>query len=158
MHLLRNQTTAVTLLLLLAAPGLTLAETREQPRAEGSAIDFNRDIRSILSDKCFRCHGPDSAAREAGLRLDREEAAKADRDGQRAIVPFKPAASELIRRIISTNPDERMPPADSGKTLEPEEIERLRRWVADGAVWSLPWAYVAPRRVDDGPDNRLHPY
>ncbi|MBI2827110.1 MAG: PSD1 domain-containing protein [Planctomycetia bacterium] len=109
-------------------------------------IDFNRDIRPILSDKCFRCHGPDSGARQAELRLDREESAKADRDGNPAIVPGKPEASELVRRITADDEAERMPPKESHKELSPREIALLTRWVADGAVWLPHWAYIPPKR------------
>jgi hypothetical protein len=107
-------------------------------------IDFNRDIRPILSRNCFACHGPDPAAREADLRLDVEAEAKAQRDGQPAIVAGNIDNSELIRRITSADEAERMPPADSGKQLKPAEIELLKRWISDGAVWSLAWSYVAP--------------
>jgi Protein of unknown function (DUF1549)/Protein of unknown function (DUF1553)/Planctomycete cytochrome C len=110
----------------------------------GKDVDFNRDIRPILSNKCFACHGPDSAAREADLRLDVEEFAKAKRDGHPAILPGNTEQSELVRRITSTDDDERMPPADSGKTLKPEEIELLKRWIAAGAKWSLAWSYLRP--------------
>jgi hypothetical protein len=109
-------------------------------------IEFNRDIRPILSSKCFRCHGPDSGTREADLRLDRERDAKAGRGGHPAILPGDPKSSELIRRITSEDEDKRMPPADSGKELTAKEIVALKRWVAEGAVWSLPWTYVPPRR------------
>ncbi|MEX0642801.1 MAG: DUF1553 domain-containing protein [Pirellulales bacterium] len=109
-------------------------------------IDFNRDIRPILSNKCFRCHGPDSSTREAELRLDREEDAKADRDGHPVVVPGEPDASELIRRIFSEDDAERMPPKDSNIELSAKEVAKLKRWVAEGAVWSLPWTYVPPKR------------
>jgi hypothetical protein len=145
--------TALAIIVAIAVVGAPAAWSHEPARAAAAAstIDFNRDIRSILSDKCFRCHGPDSSSREADLRLDREVNAKADREGHPAVVPFKPDASELIRRITSSNPDERMPPADSGKSLKPEETERLRRWITEGATWSLPWAYLAPRQVEAPP-------
>ncbi len=107
-------------------------------------VDFNRDIRPILSNQCFACHGPDSAAREAELRLDVEEIAKADRDGHAAIVPGDLEHSELVRRITATDEEERMPPADSGKKLKPAEVELLKRWIAEGAKWSLAWSYVPP--------------
>jgi mono/diheme cytochrome c family protein len=110
------------------------------------AVDFNRDIRPILSDNCFRCHGPASSSREADLRFDREDSAKAARDGKPAIVPGKPEASELVHRITNEDESERMPPVDSGKTLTPKQIELLTRWIKQGAVWSVPWAYVAPKR------------
>ena len=112
--------------------------------ADDRQIDFNRDVRPILSDKCMACHGPDAERREADLRLDVESDAKADRDGSPSIVPGDPEQSLLIERIISDDVDERMPPADSGKTLTNVEIEILRLWVKQGAPWAPHWAYVAP--------------
>src|SRR6188474_1211281 len=101
-----------------AAPGWSLGAAQ--------AISFNRDIRPILSDTCFQCHGPDSAQRQAGLRLDiRELALKPAESGETAIVPGKLDASELVRRIITNDPESRMPPPDSGKKLSPQQIERL---------------------------------
>lgn len=114
----------------------------------GREIDFNRDIRPILSENCFRCHGPDSATREADLRLDQEDAALADRGGYAAIVPGDPEASEFLRRIKSTDEGAQMPPADSGKKLKPVEIELLTRWITEGAKWSPAWSYVAPKQHD----------
>lgn len=107
-------------------------------------IDFNRDIRPILSSKCLACHGPDSAKREANLRLDVETSAKAEHDGHAAIIGGDVDHSELVQRITSKDVDEQMPPTESGKKLTPEEIELLSRWIADGAKWSLPWTYVPP--------------
>jgi hypothetical protein len=109
-------------------------------------IDFNRDIRPILSDNCFACHGPDPAGREADLRLDVEAEATADRGGYAAVVPGSLDHSELIRRITSTDDSERMPPPDTGKSLKSAEVELLKRWVGEGAQWSLPWTYVTPSR------------
>ena len=122
---------------------LVLLQTPLENSAE-DRVDFNREIRPILSDKCFRCHGPDSATREAGLRLDREHDAKAERDGHFVIVAGKSVESELIRRIQSDDPELRMPPEASGKELTSREIDRLRRWIEQGADWSLPWSYVPP--------------
>jgi len=113
---------------------------------------FNRDIRPILSDKCFTCHGPDKEARKAGLRLDTEAGATADREGLRAVVPGQPAASELIKRINATDPDEVMPPPDSHLSLSPNEKERLRRWIAEGATWEQHWAFepiASPAQADE---------
>ena len=132
--------TFLCVVLLAGAAGARGAEPGATP-----GIDFNRDIRPILSDKCFRCHGPDSATREAELRLDREQEAKADRDGNPVIVPGNLEESELIRRITSDDASEQMPPADSGKELSANEISTLKQWIADGADWSLPWSYTAPR-------------
>ena len=109
-------------------------------------VDFNRDIRPILSDVCFHCHGPDENQREADLRLDNKTGAFAKRDGSTTIVPGKPGSSELIRRITSTDPDERMPPADADRKLNPQQIELFRRWIAQGAEWKQHWSFVAPKR------------
>ena len=114
----------------------------------GQPIDFNKHVRPILSDKCFHCHGPDSAAREADLRLDREESALADRGGYAAVVPGDPAVSELMRRVTSSDEHERMPPPEMGKPLDADEIEILRQWITAGAPWSPAWAYLPPKWTD----------
>lgn len=114
--------------------------------ATSEAIDFNRDIRPILSNNCYQCHGPDASARKAKLRLDLREAAFAERDGQALIAPGDPAASALFQRISTGDVDERMPPADSGKSLTPEQIAVLHAWIAEGAAWPKHWAFVAPLR------------
>lgn len=108
--------------------------------AVGDELSFNRDIRPLLSDACFHCHGPDPAHREADLRLDVEESAK-----DYAIVAGDLEASDLIARIVSTDPDEVMPPAESGKKLSADQIELLKRWVSEGAKYEPHWAYVAPQ-------------
>jgi hypothetical protein len=108
--------------------------------ADPPPVDFNRDIRPILSDRCFHCHGPDSATRKAGLRLDEEASAKAE-----VIVPGDAEASELIRRILTTDQDDHMPPAEAEKPrLTPDEAALFRRWIDEGAAWANHWAYVAP--------------
>jgi hypothetical protein len=108
-------------------------------------IDFNRDIRPILSDNCYACHGPDEAHREGGFRLDRKDSAfgKADSD-EVVIVPGKPELSELITRIVTDDQDLKMPPADSTKSLTEEQIELLKKWVARGANWQEHWAFIPP--------------
>ena len=103
---------------------------------------FNRDVLPILSDTCFACHGPDSATREAGLRLDREEDAKANRDGVIAIAPGHPDQSEIIARIFSEDPDEVMPPPESRRELTNREKKTLRDWIEQGAKWEKHWAFV----------------
>ncbi|MFK8113583.1 MAG: PSD1 and planctomycete cytochrome C domain-containing protein [Rubripirellula sp.] len=103
-------------------------------------LSFNRDIRPILSDACFFCHGPDSAHREADLRLDVEASAK-----EHAIVPGEIEDSEVIARILETDPDLQMPPPESGKKLTKSEIDLLTRWVKEGAKYEPYWAYVAPQ-------------
>ncbi|MGH9675336.1 MAG: c-type cytochrome domain-containing protein, partial [Bryobacteraceae bacterium] len=97
--------------------------------AWSAGVEFNRDVRPILSDKCFLCHGPDAAAKNVPRRLDIESDAKAARAGKRAVVPADPKASELIRRITASIPAVRMPPAYSGLHLTPAEISTLRRWI-----------------------------
>jgi mono/diheme cytochrome c family protein len=122
------------------------------PRAaEGQAakgrIDFSRQIRPILSENCFECHGPDDRARKARLRLDTKQGAFGRlRHGGHAVVPGKAAESELVVRITAADPSERMPPAKSKKRLTPEQIDLLRRWVEQGAKWSEHWAFVPPQR------------
>ncbi len=111
------------------------------------SIDFNRDIRPILSDTCFTCHGPDEAQRKAKLRLDTRDGALAKlRSGGHAIVPRKPGESELLRRILSTDASEQMPPPKSNKKLTAVQIDLLKRWVEQGAEYAAHWAFVAPAR------------
>ncbi|MCA9200679.1 MAG: PSD1 domain-containing protein [Planctomycetales bacterium] len=107
-------------------------------------IDFNRDIRPILSDKCFHCHGPDANDREADLRFDTEEGAMIDLGGYRAIEPHDPEASEMLNRITTDDEDLRMPPVETNKAVSPEETELLRQWIAAGAPWSGHWAFQKP--------------
>ncbi|MBL8215231.1 MAG: DUF1553 domain-containing protein [Bryobacterales bacterium] len=126
---------------------LSLAAFAQQPAAAPRALDFNRDILPILSDKCFACHGPDEANNKSKLRLDNEASAKADLgNGRRAIVPGQPAQSQLIRRITASQPGLLMPPVHSGRKLSPADIERLQTWVAQGATWDRHWSFVAPKR------------
>lgn len=116
-----------------------------QARA-ADAIDFDRQIRPILSDKCFHCHGPDEATRESELRLDTKEGALADLGGHFAIVPGQADASELIKRIESSSDDDRMPPPDSGRQLSAAQIDLLKRWIEQGASWQQHWAFVPVTR------------
>ena len=99
-------------------------------QAVDTTVSYRQQIRPILAANCFKCHGPDSTNREADLRLDYLESAKADRGGHAAIVPGDVDASELCERIISDDPATRMPPASSNKTLTPEQQALLRRWIA----------------------------
>ena len=108
-------------------------------------IDFARQILPLLSEKCFQCHGPDEAIREAGLRLDEQDGAYAELDsGDRAVVPLKPEESGIIARITSDDPDLRMPPQDLGKDITPQELELLKTWIEQGAEWSGHWAFESP--------------
>jgi hypothetical protein len=109
-------------------------------------LSFDRDIRPILADKCFHCHGPDEVTRESDLRLDTKEGAFADLGGYRAIVAGDLAASELLQRIASDDAGERMPPPDSGRELAAEQIDLLRRWIEEGAVWEQHWSFTPVRR------------
>jgi len=135
----------IATLLLMIADGL---------RGEERLI-YNRDVRPILADKCFACHGPDAGHRAADLRLDQRESAVSATNRQPAIVPGKPDASELIARISSSDSELVMPPASTGKTLTAEEIATLSTWIASGAEYQPHWAYVPPVKpvVPDG----VHP-
>jgi hypothetical protein len=115
---------------------------RPAPAAADERLQYNRDVRPILADKCFACHGPDSAARQADLRLDRREAAI----DAGAITPGEPDSSELVSRIFADDPDTQMPPATAHKTLTPAERDVLRRWVAEGAEYQPHWSFIAPQR------------
>ncbi|MDQ6701370.1 MAG: DUF1549 domain-containing protein, partial [Acidobacteriota bacterium] len=110
------------------------------------SLEFNRDIRPILSDKCYHCHGPDAVAKKIPLRLDSEAAAKADLGGHRAIVDGDTGASVLVQRITSESKAKRMPPLYSGLKLTDREIDTLRTWVAQGAKWEKHWSFIAPSR------------
>lgn len=113
---------------------------------EAAEISFNRDIRPILSDNCFACHGPDKRARKADRRLDTADGATAEIDGVRAIVPGDLAKSDLVARIESHDPDEVMPPPKSEKKLKPEQVALLKTWIEQGAKYEPHWAFIAPVR------------
>jgi hypothetical protein len=111
------------------------------------AVDFNREVRPILSEHCYACHGPDQNKRKAGLRLDREEDAfKELKSGERALVPGDLKKSALVVHVTSTDPDEIMPPPKHGKPLSEKQIATLRDWVKEGAKWQKHWAFVPPER------------
>jgi hypothetical protein len=109
-------------------------------------VDFQRQIRPILSDKCFQCHGPDSGTRIAGLRLDLKDGVFAARKGGAPVVPGDPSASLLYQRISEKNAAKRMPPEYSHKSLTPQQIDLLKRWIEEGAAWKEHWAFQTPRR------------
>ncbi len=111
--------------------------------ASNKPVDFNRDIRPILSDNCFTCHGPDDKTRMAGLRLDLKTGACAS---QGVIGPGNASKSRLYQRIAAKEPTRRMPPAESGHKLSESQIETIRLWIDEGAKWEEHWAYIAPRR------------
>src|SRR3954470_7047263 len=108
--------------------------------APAADLSYNRDIRPILSDNCFYCHGPDGNHRKAKMRLDiREEALNKE-----AFVSSEPDKSELVRRIFATDPDDLMPPPDSAKKLTDAQKQKLKDWIAQGAKYEAHWAYLPP--------------
>jgi mono/diheme cytochrome c family protein len=123
--------------------------------AAADAVRFDRDIRPLLAEHCFACHGPDAAARQADLRLDTAAGATADRDGSRAIVAGNPQASAMVTRIRSTDPDVVMPPPHTKKTLSAAERDLLERWIAAGATFEEHWAWRALARPE--PPAAGHP-
>jgi hypothetical protein len=126
---------------LLGNPGPATAET-------GTPVSFNRDVRPILSENCYQCHGPDAARRKAGLRLDTREGATAELDDGQAIVPRKPEDSLLLRRVAEADAGRRMPPARTSKRLSAEQIDVLRRWIARGAPYERHWSLIPPERPE----------
>lgn len=117
------------------------------PPAE-KPVEFNRDVRPILAENCFACHGFDEEAREADLRLDTLAGAIGEDGGTQAIVPGEPDESELVARILSDDADLLMPPEDSGKRLTAEQKETLRRWIEQGASYDVHWSFTPPKRVE----------
>ncbi len=134
---------------LIAVSGLQLPNRADEP----TRISFNRDIRPILSNNCFFCHGQDNANRKAEMRLDTEE-------GQRAnhvVVPGSLDESLLIERILSVAPDVVMPPPDSNKALSTKDKELLKRWVVEGAAFEKHWSWIAPKRTQPGKSPSPNP-
>lgn len=119
-----------------------------KPEANEEKIKFNLEIRPLLSDKCFHCHGPDKKHREADLRLDIKEGAFADLGDGPVIVSGHPQKSSLIARITETDADIKMPPPESGKELTPKEIDLIRRWIKEGANWEEHWSFQLPKKLD----------
>jgi hypothetical protein len=133
---------AAALVAVFASASVTLAATPPAPVPE--RVEFNRDVRPILSDKCFACHGPDASHRKGKLRLDlRDEALQRE-----AFVPGRPAESELVARILSPHEDEVMPPPDSNKRLDAREKAVLQEWIRQGATYQKHWAYEPPVKAD----------
>ena len=133
-----------TLVALLLMGGILFNWERLSPTASAQQrVDFNRDIRPILSENCFTCHGPDDGTRKAKLRFDTKEGAFAKAG---VIVAGNVANSRLIKRIVTTDPDVVMPPPSSGHKLTTAQIDLLTRWINEGANWGLHWSFVAPQR------------
>jgi len=126
-----------------ARPGLTTALLLFLTPPVTAGIDFDREVRPILAEYCYTCHGPDEAGRKARFRLDQDSAALGERS---IIVRGHPGESELIERACADDPDIRMPPARTGKRLSPAQVDALRRWIDEGAAWSKHWSFVPPRR------------
>lgn len=130
---------ALVLFFLLCAPAINAA----------GKVDFARDIRPILSDNCFACHGPDEKSRKGGLRLDlREDAFKPGKSGELPIVKGAPEKSEIYERLVTSDADEIMPPTKTKKNLSPAQIDLIKRWIAEGAEYSLHWAFETPRKPE----------
>lgn len=130
--------TPCTLFVLLAS--LSLADA-------APVVGFNQDIRPILADACFHCHGPDPGTRKAGLRLDTEAGFFTSKDGEPpTIIKGQPDKSSLYQRLISTDEDEIMPPPESHKTLKPAEIAKIKAWIEQGAPWQPHWSLIAPQK------------
>jgi mono/diheme cytochrome c family protein len=132
----------VIALIAVTLPSFAFAE-------DSDALDFQKDIRPILSDNCFRCHGPDAGERKAGLRLDEREVATGEAEsGNIAIVPGKSDASELLVRVMSDDEFTQMPPPETGKYLSAEQIALLKRWIDEGANYSAHWSFEAAVRPE----------
>ena len=123
-----------------ATPAAPAAEAPTKP------VDFNREVRPILSDNCFKCHGPDEKMRMARMRLDETEGLFVDRGGYKIIVPGNSAQSKIYQKISSKDAAVRMPPSYSGKTLTDKQIETIKQWIDQGAKWETQWSFVAPKR------------
>ncbi len=141
----RNEPTLSAVRLSLAAFGFSIVLSADAARA-AEKVSFNRDIRPILSDICFKCHGPDVSKIKGGLRLDNKESAMKGGDSGPAIVPGKPDASEVFKRLITHDADDLMPPKKSGKTLTSAQIDSFRRWIAEGAEYQGHWSFIKPER------------
>ena len=126
---------------------VTLIRARAEVAPGATKIEFNRDIRPIFSDTCFHCHGPDKHTRKGDLRLDlRDEALKPAKSGEIPIVPGQPDKSEVLRRILTDDKDDLMPPPKAHKVLTSAQKELFRKWIAQGAEYQVHWAFVPPKK------------
>ena len=119
---------------------LTVLSGTTATQAAGPKLSYNKDVRPILAETCFSCHGPDSAARKGDLRIDQRDTVLA------VIKPGKSADSELIKRILSNDPEQRMPPPESKRLLKPAQIETLKRWIDEGAEYEPHWSFISPTK------------
>ncbi|HLJ17385.1 MAG TPA: DUF1553 domain-containing protein [Bryobacteraceae bacterium] len=125
---------------------LLVPATAAPANSSSKPVDFDRDIRPIISDKCFACHGPDEKQRMANLRLDKRDGFFTNRGSYQIVVPGDSGKSRLYQRISSDKKSFRMPPVTSGRNLTPDQIDLIRRWIDQGAKWEAHWAYIAPKR------------
>ncbi len=130
----------------VVAAAAPIDDVKPAHNAPEKPVDFNRDIRPILSDACFTCHGPEEKSRQGNLRLDTKESIFAERNGYGIIVPGSSATSRLYQKIGSKNDAFRMPPPWSGRSLTPKQIELFRQWIDQGAKWQSHWAFDPPKR------------
>ncbi|RYG00397.1 MAG: hypothetical protein EOO02_14995, partial [Chitinophagaceae bacterium] len=145
---MKKITLIVAGLVAVAALAVSCFQKKENNAIAEGTIDFNFDIKPILSDRCFKCHGPDPNNRKADLRLDIEEnalAALKDNPNAHSIVPGKPEQSELVLRVMSTDPQYMMPPPESNLSLNDEEKYLLKKWVAQGGKYKKHWAFISPK-------------
>ncbi len=152
---MRRRDCTVGLVILLWGAGsllcVSLLPAAAQAEPARRKIDFNRDVKPILSNKCFKCHGPDADVRKGGsdgLRLDTAAGGTEDLGGYAAIVPGHPEQSELVKRVSSPDPDEAMPPPATGNKLSPAEIALLTEWIRGGAGYTAHWSYIKPVRPE----------
>jgi hypothetical protein len=131
-----------------ACVALVMMAAAQQRTAAPIKVSFARDVQPILSDKCFRCHGPDPKTRAAGLRLDTPEGAFDKRSGMPPIVPGRPDQSRILIRMTEKQAALRMPPPGSHLEVKPNQIETIRRWIAQGAPFEKHWAFVPPKRPE----------
>jgi hypothetical protein len=146
---------ALPAILILASETIpaAAAEPATKPAGGAAKISFNRQIRPILSEACYRCHGPDRNARQAELRLDTRDGALQQVEGHAAIVPGNATASELVKRITSTDPEQRMPPPSADHQLTTEQIKLLTRWIEQGAEYEPHWSFLPPVSAAPPPPN-----
>src|SRR4051812_43846090 len=135
-----RRTSLLFILAMCAGPRFAQAAEKNAARP----LDFNRDVRPILSENCFQCHGFDEKARQAELRLDQADSAYADHDGTKPVVPGHPEKSELWRRITTDDESEMMPPPDSHRVLKSKQKETLKRWIEQGAPYAKHWSFFPP--------------
>ena len=139
-HALQVASVVPLAIMMIATPGIQAASLPDR-------VDFNYHIKPLLSDRCYACHGPDEKGRKAKLRLDTKEGAFGrTKDDSFVIKPRQPSQSEVIRRITSTDPDEKMPPPKSNLSLSADDIALIRRWVEQGAEWKRHWAFIGPEK------------